>query len=77
MRGSKFLVEMALGFVTAWALKTLINHYLTLLIEFREEEEERRELLELRRQWEQMTDEERAANAVGFMFRRDIEEVEE
>jgi hypothetical protein len=47
------------------------------LIEFREEEEERRELLELRRQWEQMTDEERAANAVGFMLRRDIEEIEE
>ncbi len=71
------MIEMALGFVTAWALKILINHYLTLLIEFREEEEERRELLELRRQWEQMTDEERAANAVVYMFRRDIEEIEE
>jgi hypothetical protein len=58
------LIEMALGFVTAWALKTLINHYLTLLIEFREEEEERRELQVLIDQWRQMTDEERAANAV-------------
>ncbi len=77
MRGSKFLVEMALGFVTAWALKTLTNYYLTLLIEFREEEEERRELLALINQWRQMTDEERAANAVGFMFRRDDEPIEE
>jgi hypothetical protein len=77
LRGSKFLVEMALGFVTAWALKTLTNYYLTLLIEFREEEEERRELLALINQWRQMTDEERAANAVGFMFRRDDEPIEE
>jgi hypothetical protein len=71
------LIEMALGFLTAWALKTLINHYLTFLIEFREEEEERRELLALLDQWRQMTDEERAANAVGFMFRRDDEPIEE
>ena len=71
------MIEMALGFVTAWALKILINHYLTLLIEFREEEEERRELLALIDQWRQMTDEERAANAVGFMFRRDDEPIEE
>jgi hypothetical protein len=71
------LIEMALGFVTAWALKTLTNYYLTLLIEFREEEEERRELQVLIDQWRQMTDEERAANAVGFMFRRDGEPIEE
>ncbi len=71
------MIEMALGFLTAWALKTLINHYLTFLIEFREEEEERRELLALLDQWRQMTDEERAANAVGFMFRRDDEPIEE
>ena len=77
MRGSKFLVEMALGFVTAWALKTVINHYLAILVEFREEEEERRELLALIDQWRQMTDEERAVNAVGFMFRRDDEPIEE
>jgi hypothetical protein len=69
------LVEMALGFLTAWALRNLINHYLAVLVEFREEEI--RELLELRRQWEQMTDEERAANAVGIMIRRDIDQVEE
>jgi hypothetical protein len=77
LRGSKFLVEMALGFVTAWALKTVINHYLAILVGFREEEEERRELLALIDQWRQMTDEERAANAVGFMFRRDDEPIEE
>ncbi len=71
------MIEMALGFVTAWALKTLTNYYLTLLIEFREEEEERRELQVLIDQWRQMTDEERAANAVGFMFRRDGEPIEE
>jgi hypothetical protein len=68
---------MALGFVTAWALKTLTNYYLTLLIEFREEEEERRELQVLIDHWRRMTDEERAANAVGFMFRRDDEPLEE
>jgi NAD kinase len=68
---------MALGFLTAWALKTLINHYLTLLIEFREEEEERRELQVLIDHWRQMTDEERVVNAVGFMFRRDDEPIEE
>ncbi len=77
MIGSKFLFEMALGFLTDWALKTLVNHYLAILAEFREEEEERRELLEIRRQWRQMTDEERAANAVGIMIRRDIDQVEE
>ena len=71
------MVEMALGFVTAWALKTVINHYLAILVEFREEEEERRELLALIDQWRQMTDEERAVNAVGFMFRRDDEPIEE
>ena len=42
------MFEMAFGFLTAWALKTLINHYLEVLVEFREEEEERRELLALR-----------------------------
>jgi hypothetical protein len=68
---------MALGFVTAWALKTLTNYYLTLLIEFREEEEERRELQVLIDHWRQMTDEERVVNAVGFMFRRDDEPIEE
>jgi hypothetical protein len=71
------LFEMAVGFLTAWALKTLVNRYLAVLVEFREEEEEKRELLELRRQWEEMTDEERAANAVGIMIRRDIDQVEE
>ena len=71
------MVEMALGFVTAWALKTLTNYYLTLLIEFREEEEERRELQVLIDHWRQMTDEERVVNAVGFMFRRDDEPIEE
>ncbi len=71
------MFEMAVGFLTAWALKTLVNRYLAVLVEFREEEEEKRELLELRRQWEEMTDEERAANAVGIMIRRDIDQVEE
>jgi hypothetical protein len=71
------LVEMALGFLTAWAVKMLVNHYLAILVEFREEEEERRELLALLDQWRQMTDEGRAANAVGFMFRRDDEPIEE
>ncbi len=71
------MIEMALGFVTAWALKTLTNYYLTLLIEFREEEEERRELQVLIDHWRQMTDEERVVNAVGFMFRRDDEPIEE
>jgi hypothetical protein len=47
------------------------------LIEIREEEEERRELLALRAQWQQMSDEERAANAVGIMIRRDVDQVEE
>ncbi len=71
------MFEMALGFLTAWALKTLINHYLEVLVEFREEEEERRELLALRDQWWQMTDEERAANAVGIMIRQNDEQIEE
>jgi hypothetical protein len=68
---------MVLSFLTAWAVKMLVNHYLAILVEFREEEEERRELLALIDQWRQMTDEERAANAVGFMFRRDDEPIEE
>jgi hypothetical protein len=68
---------MALGFLTAWALKTLINHYLEVLVEFREEEEERRELLALRDQWWQMTDKEHAANAVGIMIRRDNKPIKE
>jgi hypothetical protein len=34
---------MALGFLTAWALKTLVKNYLAVLVEIREEEEERRE----------------------------------
>ena len=61
MIGFKFLFEMVLGFLTAWTLKTLVNHYLAVLIEIREEEEERRELLALRAQWQQMSDEERAS----------------